>query len=65
MEDQQEFFGKVTQVLGRTGGSGLLTQVKMELIHNKRMIQRAIKGPISEGDFVEILECEREHRRTR
>lgn len=65
MEEQQEFFGKVTHVLGRTGGSGLLTQVKMELMHNKRTIQRAIKGPVVVGDIIEVLECEREHRKTR
>ncbi|KAH9412009.1 ribosomal protein S28 [Ordospora pajunii] len=59
------YFGKVVQVLGRTGGSGMLTQVKIELLHNKRTIQRAVKGSVFDGDIVEILECEREHRRTR
>lgn len=65
MDEQEVYYGKVIQVLERTGGSGALTRVKMELLHNKRTIHRAVKGAIFDGDVVEMLECEREHRKTR
>jgi small subunit ribosomal protein S28e len=61
----QEYFGKVVQIYGRSGGTGELTHVRLELLHNSRTIQRALKGTIFVGDIVTLLECEREHRRGR
>lgn len=65
MEDVKHF-AKVVQVMERTGGTGSLSMAKLELLQDKRrVIRRAIKGPVFVGDVLELLECEREHRRAR
>lgn len=61
MESTQEIWGTITKTLGRAGGSGGLTLVKVDL-GNGRSIIRAVAGPVDEGDELGMIECDREHR---
>jgi len=74
---EQATKAKVKVILGKTGkpliiltscvGSrGGITQVRVQLLGNeKRELIRNVKGPVREGDVLELMETEREARRLR
>ena len=67
MDGAGVIIGKITEILGKTGSRGGVSQCRVEVTQNNKqtLITRNVVGPVRVGDKITLLEAEREARRMR
>lgn len=62
---EKVYIGTVTKIFERSGPGGPISYCLLELEEEKRMLHRAIIGPVQVGYRIALLDCDRERKRSR